>query len=109
MLGMLVGGLALFPLGLEFITGGLKFIAGSPLQTLIGKLTSTRLRGVLAGAGVTAALNSSTITTVLLVGFVCAGLMTLGRSVPRIMGAALIPSSSPAPAGTRLSTDPAFR
>ncbi|CAG2142113.1 hypothetical protein LMG31506_02612 [Cupriavidus yeoncheonensis] len=85
--GLLVGGLALFLFGLELMTGGLKAIAGARLQSLLGTLTASRLRGVLAGAGVTALLNSSTITTVLLVGFVSAGLMTLGQSIPMIMGA----------------------
>lgn len=87
MLGLLVGGLALFLLGLEFMTNGLKAIAGSRLQALLGVLTASRFRGVLAGAFVTALLNSSTITTVLMVGFVSAGLMTLSQSVPMIMGA----------------------
>jgi phosphate:Na+ symporter len=87
MFGLLIGGLALFLLGLEFMTAGLKAIAGSRLQALLGMLTSNRFRGVLAGAVVTALLNSSTITTVLMVGFVSAGLMTLAQSVPMIMGA----------------------
>ncbi|NKJ48412.1 Na/Pi cotransporter [Burkholderia sp. SG-MS1] len=85
--GLLIGGLALFLLGLEFMTGGLKAIAGSRLQALLGMLTASRIRGVLAGAVVTALLNSSTITTVLMVGFVSSGLMTLTQSVPMIMGA----------------------
>lgn len=85
--GLLVGGLALFLYGLECMTDGLKAIAGARLQSLLGTLTASRLRGVLAGAGITALLNSSTITTVLLVGFVSAGLMTLSQSIPVIMGA----------------------
>ena len=85
--GLLVGGLALFLFGLELMTGGLKAIAGARLQSLLGTLTANRFRGVLAGAGITALLNSSTITTVLLVGFVSAGLMTLQQSIPVIMGA----------------------
>src|SRR5271166_3375599 len=85
--GLLIGGLALFLFGLELMTAGLKAIAGSRLQTVLGKLTANRFRGVLAGAFVTAILNSSTITTVLMVGFVSAGLMTLAQSVPMIMGA----------------------
>ncbi|MDR3098474.1 MAG: Na/Pi cotransporter family protein [Paraburkholderia sp.] len=87
MFGLLIGGLALFLLGLQFMTGGFKAIAGSRLQALLGVLTANRFRGVLAGALVTALLNSSTITTVLMVGFVSAGLMTLAQSVPMIMGA----------------------
>ncbi|SDR42886.1 phosphate:Na+ symporter [Paraburkholderia fungorum] len=85
--GLLLGGLALFLLGLEFMTAGLKSIAGPKLESLLGTLTANRFRGVLAGALVTALLNSSTITTVLMVGFVSAGLMTLSQSVPMIMGA----------------------
>ena len=85
--GLLVGGLALFLFGLDLMTRGLKAIAGARLQSLLGTLTSSRFRGVLAGAGITALLNSSTITTVLLVGFVSAGLMTLQQSIPVIMGA----------------------
>ncbi|MFC4526785.1 Na/Pi cotransporter family protein [Dyella halodurans] len=87
MFGILVGGLALFLLGLEFLTGALKAIAGSRLQAMLSALTANRFRGVLGGAIITALLNSSTITTVLMVGFVSAGLMSLSQSVPMIMGA----------------------
>ncbi|MGE3993433.1 Na/Pi cotransporter family protein [Pseudorhodoplanes sp.] len=87
MLGMLASGLALFLFGLQLLTGALKAIAGARLQTVLGGLTANRFRGLLAGAGITALLNSSTITTVLMVGFVSAGLMTLGQTVPMIMGA----------------------
>ncbi|HEY4801853.1 MAG TPA: Na/Pi cotransporter family protein [Paraburkholderia sp.] len=85
--GLLVGGLALFLFGLDLMTGALKTIAGARLQSLLGSLTANRFRGVLAGAGITALLNSSTITTVLLVGFVSARLMTLRQAIPMIMGA----------------------
>jgi phosphate:Na+ symporter len=87
MLGLLAGGLALFLFGLELMTDGLKTIAGPKLQAMLGKMTANRFRGVLAGAVVTAILNSSTITTVLMVGFVSAGLMTLAQSIAMIMGA----------------------
>jgi len=87
MLGLLLGGLAIFLFGLQLMTGGLTAIAGARMQMLLGTLTANRFRGVLAGAGVTALLNSSTITTVLLVGFVSAGLMTVVQTVPMIMGA----------------------
>jgi phosphate:Na+ symporter len=87
MLGMLAGGLALFLFGLQLLTGALKAITGAKLQTVLGSLTANRFRGLLAGAGITALLNSSTITTVLMVGFVSAGLMTLAQTVPMIMGA----------------------
>jgi phosphate:Na+ symporter len=85
--GTLIGGLALFLLGLRTLTDALKAIAGSRLQSALGTLTSNRFRAVLAGAGITALLNSSTITTVLMVGFVSASLMTLDQAVPVIMGA----------------------
>jgi len=85
--GLLIGGLALFLFALELMTEALKAIAGSRLQALLGTLAANRFRGVLAGAGITALLNSSTITTVLLIGFVSAGLMTLQQSIPLVMGA----------------------
>jgi phosphate:Na+ symporter len=87
MLGLLGAGLALFLFGLQLLTDGLKAIAGASLPAVLARMTSNRFKGVLAGAGITALLNSSTITTVLLVGFVSAGLMTLGQTVPMIMGA----------------------
>ena len=87
MSGLLVGGLALFLFGLQLMTDGLKAMAGARLQDVLGKLSANRFRGLLAGAAVTALLNSSTITTVLMVGFVSAGLMTLAQTVPMIMGA----------------------
>src|SRR6516165_6192177 len=87
MLGLLAAGLALFLFGLQLLTDGLKAIAGAKLPVVLAKMTSNRFKGVLAGAVITALLNSSTITTVLLVGFVSAGLMTLGQTVPMIMGA----------------------
>jgi len=86
-LGLLAGGLALFLFGLGLLTNALKTIAGGRLQSVLGSLTANRFRGVLAGAGITALLNSSTITTVLMIGFVSAGLMTLDQTVPMIMGA----------------------
>jgi len=87
MIALIAGGLALFLFGLELMTAGLKAVAGSGLQTALAKLTADRFRGLLAGAFVTALLNSSTITTVLMVGFVSAGLMTLNQTVPMITGA----------------------
>jgi phosphate:Na+ symporter len=87
MFGQLAAGLALFLFGLQLLTDGLKAIAGARLPAVLTRMTSNRFKGVLAGAVITALLNSSTITTVLLVGFVSAGLMTLGQTVPMIMGA----------------------
>ena len=85
--GLTFGGLALFLFGLELLTDGLKAIAGPSLPAMLARMTSNRFKGAFAGAAITALLNSSTITTVLLVGFVSAGLMTLQQSVPMIMGA----------------------
>ena len=88
MLGMeLFGGLALFLYGLNQLSDGLKHAAGEALKTLLTRLTTNRFLGALTGALVTGALNSSTVTTVLVVGFVTAGLMTLAQSVAVIMGA----------------------
>ena len=87
MLGLLGGGLALFLFGLELMTGGLKAVAGASLEAALAKLTANRFMGLLSGAFITAVLNSSTITTVLIVGFVSAGLMALSQAVPMIMGA----------------------
>ena len=87
MFGLLAAGLALFLFGLQLLTDGLKAIAGARLPAVLGRMTSNRFKGLIAGAAITALLNSSTITTVLLVGFVSAGLMTLSQSVPMIMGA----------------------
>ena len=87
MLGLLAGGLALFLFGLELMTNGLKAVAGASLEGALAKLTANRFLGLVSGAFVTAILNSSTITTVLMVGFVSAGLMTLSQAVPMIMGA----------------------
>ena len=87
MVGLLGAGLALFLFGLQLLTDGLKAIAGARLPVVLARMTSNRFKGVFAGAAITALLNSSTITTVLLVGFVSAGLMTLRQSVPLIMGA----------------------
>ena len=87
MFGQLGAGLALFLFGLQLLTDGLKAIAGARLPAVLARMTSNRFKGLFAGAAITALLNSSTITTVLLVGFVSAGLMTLGQTVPMIMGA----------------------
>jgi phosphate:Na+ symporter len=87
MFGQLAAGLALFLFGLQLLTDGLKAIAGARLPAVLARMTSNRFKGVFAGAVITALLNSSTITTVLLVGFVSAGLMTLTQTVPMIMGA----------------------
>jgi phosphate:Na+ symporter len=83
----LLGGLALFLYGMEKMTDGLKAAAGKQMNTLLAKLTGTPLLGALTGAIVTAVIQSSSVTTVLVVGFVSAGLMTLVQSVGVIFGA----------------------
>jgi phosphate:Na+ symporter len=87
-LGMgLFGGLALFLGGLDLLSEGLKKAAGNTLKNILQKLTVNRFMGALTGAFVTAVLNSSSVTTVLVVGFVTASVMTLAQSVGVIMGA----------------------
>jgi phosphate:Na+ symporter len=83
----LFGGLALFLGGLEQLSEGLKQAAGQTLKVILARLTTNRLMGALTGALVTGILNSSSVTTVLVVGFVTAGVMTLTQSVGVIMGA----------------------
>ena len=83
----LFGGLALFLFGLEQLSEGLKKAAGDTLKTLLTRLTYNRFLGVLTGAVITGILNSSSVTTVLVVGFVTAGVMSLAQSVAVIMGA----------------------
>ena len=83
----LLGGLALFLYGMEKMTDGLKAAAGKQMNTLLAKLTTNRVLGALTGAIVTAVIQSSTVTTVLVVGFVSAGLLTLVQSVGVMFGA----------------------
>lgn len=82
-----LGGFGLFLFGMEFMGEGLQKAAGSKMKNLLGVLTSNRLLGVLVGAGVTALIQSSSATTVMVVGFVNAGLMSLTQAVGVIMGA----------------------
>ncbi len=83
----LFGGLALFLAGLDVLSDGLKKAAGNTLRDVLQKLTVNRFMGAVTGAFVTGVLNSSSVTTVLVVGFVTAGVMTLAQSVGVIMGA----------------------
>ena len=84
---VLIGGLGLFIYGMVLMGEGLQLAAGDRMRLLLEKLTRGRIRGVLAGAGVTALIQSSSATTVMLVGFVNAGLMAFAQSVPVILGA----------------------
>ncbi|MGR9099057.1 MAG: Na/Pi cotransporter family protein [Gammaproteobacteria bacterium] len=83
----LLGGLALFLFGMEQLSKGLKAAAGNRMKELLAKLTTNRFTAVATGAFVTAVVQSSSITTVLVVGFVTAGLMSLTQSIGVIMGA----------------------
>ena len=83
----LLGGLAIFLYGMGKMTDGLKAAAGERMNTLLAKLTRNPVSGALTGALVTAVIQSSSVTTVLVVGFVSAGLMTLAQSIGIIFGA----------------------
>jgi len=83
----LFGGLAMFLYGMEQMSDGLQSAAGDKLKDVLAGLTKNRFLGAITGALVTAVLNSSSVTTVLVVGFISAGFMTLTQSVGIIMGA----------------------
>lgn len=83
----LLGGLALFLYGMNVMGDGLAKTAGSKLEQILEKLTSTPIRGVILGAAVTAVIQSSSATTVMVVGFVNSGIMKLRQAVGIIMGA----------------------
>ncbi len=83
----LFGGLSLFLFGIDQMSDGLRSVAGNRMATLLGSMTRNRFIGAITGAFVTAILNSSSVTTVLVVGFTTAGIMTLQQSIGVIMGA----------------------
>ncbi len=83
----LFGGLAIFLLGMDRMTEALKLIAGERMRDILGRLTSNRIMGLLTGAVVTAVIQSSSVTTVLVVGFISSGLMTFVQSIGVIIGA----------------------
>jgi phosphate:Na+ symporter len=83
----LFGGLALFLFGMDVMTQALKSAAGDYMKDILGKLTQNRFVGVGMGALVTAIIQSSSVTTVIIVGFISAGLMSMSQSVAVIMGA----------------------
>ena len=83
----MIGGLALFLYGMEVLGDGLKKASGGKLEIILEKLTSNKLLAVLLGAGVTAVIQSSSATTVMVVGFVSSGIMSLSRAVGVILGA----------------------
>ena len=83
----LLGGVGIFIFGMNFMSDGLKKVAGEKMRRILAVLTKNPLVAVLMGALVTAVLQSSSATTVMIVGFVSAGLMTLRQSIGVIMGA----------------------
>jgi phosphate:Na+ symporter len=83
----LFGGLALFLFGMEQMADALKAVAGERMKVILAKLTTNRFMGAATGAFVTAVIQSSSVTTVLVVGFITAGLMSMSQSVGVIMGA----------------------
>lgn len=83
----MVGGLALFLYGMEVLGDGLKKASGGKLEHILEKLTSNKFNAVLLGAGVTAVIQSSSATTVMVVGFVNSGIMKLSQAVGVILGA----------------------
>jgi len=89
MIMTLLGGLALFLFGLDLLIKGLLTVAGEQMKNLLSTLTVNRVSGALSGALVTAVIQSSSVTTVLVVGFVSAGLVTVTQAASVIMGANL--------------------
>lgn len=83
----MIGGLALFLYGMDAMGAGLSKLSGGRMERLLEKLTSKRIMAVLLGAGVTAVIQSSSATTVMVVGFVNSGIMKLNQAVGIIMGA----------------------
>ena len=83
----LVGGLCLFLFGMSVMGDALERRAGSSLKNILAKLTKNKITGFLTGLGVTAVIQSSSATTVMVVGFVNSGIMSLRQSIGVIMGA----------------------
>lgn len=83
----LFGGLGLFIYGMKQMSEGLQKVSGKRLRHLLSSLTDRPIKGILIGTGVTAIIQSSSATTVMVIGFVNAGLLTLAQSIGVIMGA----------------------
>jgi len=83
----MIGGLALFLFGMNTMGDGLSKVSGGRLEKILEKLTSNPIKAVLVGCGVTAVIQSSSATTVMVVGFVNSGIMKLSQAVGIIMGA----------------------
>ena len=82
-----IGGLAMFLYGMNVMSGGLEKMSGGRLERVLERATNNRIKGVLLGTGVTAVIQSSSATTVMVVGFVNSGMMKLRQAVGVIMGA----------------------
>ena len=83
----LVGGLALFLYGMDHLASALKTLAGARLRRILSNMTRNRIWAALSGAVITGLVQSSSVTTVLVVGFVSAGLMPFAQAIAVIMGA----------------------
>ncbi len=83
----IIGGLGLFIYGIHVMSEGMQKIAGDKLRTVIAKFTTNRFTGLLTGAGITSLIQSSSVMTVMVVGFINAGLMTFRNSIAVILGA----------------------
>ena len=81
----LLGGIALFLFGMSLMGDGLKSVAGNKLEAFLYKMTNTSLKGVALGAGVTSVIQSSSATTVMVIGFVNSGMMKLRQAIGIIM------------------------
>lgn len=83
----LLGGVALFLFGMSLMGDGLKKVAGNKLEIILWKLTNNPLKGILLGTAVTAVIQSSSATTVMVVGFVNSGMRNVAQAIGIIMGA----------------------
>ena len=81
-----LGGIAFFLFGMSVMSGGLEKMAGGKLEALLSKMTSSSVKGLLLGAGITMSVQSSSAVTVMLVGLVNSGIMALKQTIPVIMG-----------------------
>mgnify|MGYP001822975463 FL=1 len=86
----LLGGLSLFLFGMDKMSDALKNVAGEKMKDILGILSNNRIMGLITGAIVTAVIQSSSVTTVMLVGFVSAGLMSLSQTIGVILGADIV-------------------
>ena len=83
----LLGAMGMFLYGMNLMSAGLQKAAGSKMRSFLTAMTSNSFKGVMSGLGITAVIQSSSATTVMTVGFVNAGLLTLSQAVGVIMGA----------------------